>query len=245
MSFSPVEHLQGQTTVITGINGAVAQAVAKRLSQKGSTIIGLARRNLDQAQQFLNSLGPNNQVLQADVTQPLQVRQAIEQINACDILVNAAGGSVFVPHANTDLLTDDLFDSMLINNLRSNYTVIRTLLPLLKQSQQALIVNIGSTASYVGGSNLAYAAAKAGMDNLTRNLSRVIAPVRIISINPGGIETEFVKNRPENFYSQAKQSTPLGRLATPDDVAAAVESYATLIRFATGISVTLDGGKTV
>jgi NAD(P)-dependent dehydrogenase (short-subunit alcohol dehydrogenase family) len=92
---------------------------------------------------------------------------------------------------------------------------------------------------------MAYAAAKAGVDSLTRNLSRAIAPVRIVSISPGGVENDFVKNRSQDLLANAANTTPLARLATPDDVAAAIEAYATLIRFATGVTVTVDGGRSL
>jgi 3-oxoacyl-[acyl-carrier protein] reductase len=245
MSHHPIDDLNNQTAVITGANGSIAQATAKRLSMRGARIIGIVRQNQEQAQQFLNTLGPDNLALQADVTKNDQVQQAVQQIEHCDILVNAAGSSVFVPHAHVALLTDELFDSMLINNLRSVYTVIRNFLPLLQKSSQGLIVNIGSTAAHVGGSNMAYAAAKAGVDSLTRNLSRAIAPVRIISISPGGVENDFVKNRSQDLLANAANTTPLARLATPDDVAATIEAYATLIRFVTGVTVTVDGGRTL
>lgn len=245
MFHQPIDNLTNQTAVITGINGSIARATATRLSAQGARIIGIARQNLDQAQDFLNTLGHNNLALQADVTKNAEVAQAVQHIDRCDILVNCAGSSIFVPHANTELLTDDVFDSMLTTNLRSVYTVIRNFLPLLKMSSQGLVVNVGSTAAHVGGSNMAYAAAKAGVDSLTRNLSRAIAPVRIISVSPGGVETEFVKNRPRDFYLKAANTTPLGRVATPDDIAATIEAHATLIRFVTGITVIVDGGRTI
>lgn len=245
MSHQPIDNLSNQTAVITGINGSIAQATAKRLSARGARIVGIVRQNQEQARKFLDTLGSDHLVLQADVTKNDEVVQAVNQIDRCDILVNCAGGTVFVPHAHTELLTDNVFDSMLTTNLRSVYTVIRNFLPLLKKSSQGLIINVSSTAAHAGGSNMAYAAAKAGVDSLTRNLSRVIAPVRIVSVSPGGVETEFVKNRPSNFYSNAANTTPLGRVATPDDVAATIEAHATLIRFVTGVTVVVDGGRTI
>lgn len=245
MSHQPIDNLHNQTAVITGINGSIAQATALRLAHRGARIIGIARQNQDQAQKFLDTLGNNNLAVLADVTKNTEVAQATKQIDHCDILVNCAGSSVFVPHAHTDLLTDELFDSMLTVNLRSVYTVIRNFLPLLKKSSQGLVVNVGSTAAHAGGSNMAYAAAKAGVDSLTRNLSRAIAPVRVISVSPGGIDNDFVKNRSQELLTHAVKTTPLARLATADDVAATIEAYATTIRFATGITVTVDGGRTI
>jgi NAD(P)-dependent dehydrogenase (short-subunit alcohol dehydrogenase family) len=69
--------------------------------------------------------------------------------------------------------------------------------------------------------------------------------VRIVSISPGGVENDFVKNRSQDLLANAANTTPLARLATPNDVAAAIEAYATLIRFATGVTVTIDGGRSL
>lgn len=249
MNHSPITSLAGQTAVVTGFRGAIGHAVAMRLASKGCRIIGLVRNNNNEVQTKIDAL-PNQQLnhysLAVDITVSEQVQKIADQITSCDILINSAGATVSVPHSHTELLTDHLFDQMLTDNLRSVYTVTRTFLPLLKQSQDGLIVNIGSSvANGVGGSNIAYACAKAGVNSLTRNLSKVIAPVRIITISPGGVDTDFIKNRKDNHYEGAIARTPLARIATPDDVAGAVEAYATLVRFVTGECVTIDGGWSV
>lgn len=249
MSFEPLENLNGQTAVIAGATGGIGYATAKRLAARGARVVGLVRRNLESAQEKLNQL-PNNHLnhlaILADVTSKDQLVEARNQISQCDILVNATGSSVYIPHRRVDLMSDKIFDTMLTDNLRSQFSVIRTFLPLIMKSPTGFIVNLGSIASLgVGGSNIAYAAAKAGIDSLTRNLSMSILPARIINVSFAGVETDFIKNRPDDFYVTEKEHNPLGRCATVDDVATTIEAYATTIRFTTGVTVVVDGGKSL
>ena len=195
MSFEPLDNLNGQTAVIAGAMGGIGYATAQRLADRGARIIGLVRRNIETAQQRLDQL-PNShlkhRVILTDVTDRDQLSLARNQIDRCDILVNASGSSVHIPHFRIDLLSDKIFDNILTDNLRSQFSVIRTFLPLIKQSPSGLIVNLGSTAGTgTGGSNIAYAAAKAGIDSLTRNLSMAILPARIINVTFSGVETNF------------------------------------------------------
>lgn len=249
MSFEPLENLNGQTVVIAGALGGVGYATAQRLADRGARIVGLVRRNLENAQEKLDQL-PNAHLrhlaILADVTVKDQLNAARDQIDQCDILVNASGSSVHIPHFRIDLLSDKIFDTIITDNLRSQFSVIRTFLPLIKQSASGLIVNLGSTAGAgVGGSNIAYAAAKAGIDSLTRNLSMSILPARIINITFSGVETNFIKHRPDNFYHLEQEQNPLGRCATVEDIARTIEAYATVVRFTTGVNVVVDGGKSL
>ena len=249
MNFEPLDNLNGQTAVIAGAMGGVGYATAQRLAARGARIIGLVRREVETSQQRLDQL-PNNHLkhtaILADVTVKEQLTAARDQVEQCDILVNASGSSLYIPHSKLDLLNDKIFDTMLTNNLRSQFSMIRTFLPLIRKSPTGLIVNLGSTAGAgVGGSNLAYAAAKAGIDSLTRNLSRSILPTRIINVAFTGVETDFIKHRPDNFYELEKERNPMGRCVTVEDIARTIEAYATVIRFTTGGTVVVDGGKSL
>lgn len=246
MNFDPLDNLNGQTAVITGVCGGIGYATAVRLASRGARIVGLVRKDLESAQTKLNQL-PNPELkhlaLLADINHGVQLTDAANLIDRCDILVNSAGSSVFIPHYQVELLNDELFDEILINNLRSVFATIRTFVPLLKQSDTAVIINIGSvSATRGGGSNIAYAAAKAGVDSLTRNLAKSLAPIRVLSISPGAVDTTFVKNKPENLLENTTKRSILQRGATVDEVAMVVEMYTTMLRFNTGIIIPVDGG---
>jgi 3-oxoacyl-[acyl-carrier protein] reductase len=255
MTFKPLDSLAGQVVVITGAMGGIGYATAQRLAARGARIIGIVRRDLAEAQDKLNQL-PNADLghlaILADVTNKSQVIAAVKQVMAvagqCNMLVNTIGQTKRIPHDKLELLTDDFFDEVVQNNLRSYYTVIRSFAPLMRKSPEGLIVNIGSAAGQNAGngSNMAYCAAKAGIDSLTRNLSRVLAPnIRVVGVSPGALATKFVPNVAEGYYEGVVTGTPLKRVPTVEDVAATIEGVATLLRFVTGNVITVDGGRTL
>lgn len=253
--YKPLDHLTGQVAVITGVMGGIGFATALRLADRGARIIGIVRRDVEDAQIRLNSL-PNNHLnhcaILADVTDKSQVTDAVKKVMSvagqCNILINTHGQTHRIPHERVDLLTDDFFDDAVQKNLRSYFTVIRGFVPLMKKTPEGLIVNIGSAAGQNAGSgsNIAYCSAKAGIDALTRNLSRVLAPnIRVVGVSPGALATKFVPNITDEFYEGVVKGTPLRRVPEVEDVAATIEAVATLIRFVTGNVITVDGGRTL
>ena len=117
--------------------------------------------------------------------------------------------------------------------------------PLLKKSSHGLIVNISSASALHPrrGSNIAYAAAKAGLESMTKNLALAFAPgIRVISICPSAMNTGFLELSDE-FYEKEANDTPLKRIPLPDDVASVVEACATNMRFVTGNCFVVDGGR--
>jgi 3-oxoacyl-[acyl-carrier protein] reductase len=175
----------------------------------------------------LNELGDGHKAMLADVTNSEQLNFVASQLEQCDILINNAGASVPIDHRNLTSLTDEIFEKTVSVNLNGTFYTTRSFLPLLRKSPNALIINISSASSFrTGGSNIAYAAAKAGVDSLTRNLAKALAPIRVVSINAG-------------------MGTPLKRVVTVEDVASTVEALATTVRFTTGNNIILDGGRTL
>lgn len=255
MTYKPLDNLNTQVAVITGAMGGIGFATATRLANCGARIIGIVRKDLEDAQNKLNTLSNNHldhRAILADVNDKSQVSDAVKQVLAmagqCNILINTHGQTRRIPHERIELLTDDFFDEAVQKNLRSYFTVIRGFVPLMKRSPEGLIINIGSAAGQNAGSgsNLAYCSAKAGIDALTRNLSRVLAPdIRVVGISPGALATKFVPNITDQFYEGVVKGTPLRRVPKVEDVAATIEAVATLMRFVTGNVITVDGGRTL
>jgi len=106
-------------------------------------------------------------------------------------------------------------------NWRGQFAAIRAFAPMLKVSGDGLIVNISSIAALNGaGSNIAYGAAKAGIDVMGKSLAHALAPeVRVMTVSPGVVATGFVPGRGAEFNEKAAASTPLKRVATAEDVA--------------------------
>uniref|UniRef100_UPI0016416D40 SDR family NAD(P)-dependent oxidoreductase n=1 Tax=Burkholderia gladioli TaxID=28095 RepID=UPI0016416D40 len=119
---------------------------------------------------------------------------------------------------------------------------------LLAQSELpggGVVVNISSIAARTAmGSNLMYCASKAALDNLTMSMARALAPaIRVVSVSPGLVETEFVKAMDPAWRDEQADKTPLGRLAQPEEIAQAVLSAVRDLRFSTGCVLPVDGGR--
>ena len=125
--------------------------------------------------------------------------------------VNSAGSTVMVPAGDLDALTDEIFDQVTRTNLRGPFAVIRAFRPLLEKTPQGVVVNISSVSALTGvGSNLAYCAAKAGLDALTLALAKVLGPkIRILSVSPAAVDTDFVKGRDPARLRTIAETTPV------------------------------------
>jgi 3-oxoacyl-[acyl-carrier protein] reductase len=174
------------------------------------------------------------------------LRDAVSQkFGRLNILVNAAGFTKPVPHADLEALDDDLIDRMFQVNWRGQFATIRTFAPLLKASGDGLIVSISSIAALTGiGSSIAYCAAKAGIDVMTKSLARALAPdIRVLAVAPGVVDTAFVPGRGADFNEKVAAATPLKRVGQPEEIAAAILACATHLTFSTGTTIVVDGGR--
>lgn len=252
MSFDPTSRLDGKLAVIAGGLGAIGYASAQRLAALGATCVLMHRKGADAAERAAalpSAQGQPHCAIRADIVDTPSLQRAADEVRAthgrCDILVNSAGHTRPVPAADLDGLTDELIDELLRANFRGVFATIRAFAPLLKASGDGLVVNVSSIAGFTGvGSNLAYVAAKAGLDVVGDALAKALAPaVRVVSVSPGAVESAFVPGRGDDFKARMANTTPLGRIGSPEDVAAAIEALATTLRFVTGTRIVVDGGR--
>jgi 3-oxoacyl-[acyl-carrier protein] reductase len=247
--------MDGKVVLVVGGAGSIGAVSARRFAELGARV-AISHRDapeeLAAASDVVKSLpGEGHIALIADVarTETLKVlRLEIERrFGRLDVLVNAAGFTKPVPHADLDALDDDLIDRMFAVNWRGQFATIRTFAPLLKASGDGLIVSISSIAGTNGiGSSIAYCAAKAGIDVMTKSLARVLAPeVRVLAVAPGVVDTSFVPGRGADFNAKTTATTPLKRIATADDIASAIVACATQLGFATGTTFVVDGGRSL
>lgn len=244
--------LKDKVVLIVGGAGSIGAAAAMEFARGGAKLIITYRGPEFEAaaQAVLQALpGKDHLAFDADVadTKTLTVLrdEITNRYGRLDILINAAGFTKPVPHADLDALDDDLIDRMFEVNWRGQFATIRTFAPLLKSSGDGLIVSLSSIAGTNGiGSSIAYCAAKAGIDVMTKSLARVLAPqVRVLAVAPGVVDTAFVPNRGSDFNEKAASTTPMKRIGTVDDIAAAILSCATLLTFSTGTTIVVDGGR--
>jgi 3-oxoacyl-[acyl-carrier protein] reductase len=245
--------LEGKVALVVGGAGGIGAATSRMLADAGAqvAITHLDRPELaSAAADLIGTLsGSGHSAFPADVANTpslVELRDAIQQrYGRLDILINAAGFTKPVPHTDLDALDDELIDRMFAVNWRGQFATIRTFAPLLKASGDGLVVSISSIAAFTGvGSSIAYCAAKAGIDVMTKALARALAPeIRVLVVAPGVVDTGFVPGRNVDFNDKVAASTPLKRIATPDDIAAAIVACATHLGFSTGTTIVVDGGR--
>ena len=242
--------LAGQVAVVTGAAGGLGSAICRRLANAGAAVVVGFRRDEAAAASLVASLASGRHMAtRVDVTDSgalgRMAAQLADRYGSIDILVNCAGTTRFVPHADLDGLDDSLIDEIFRTNWRGPFATIRALKPLLAKEPGGLVVNISSIAAVTGvGSNVAYCASKAALNAMTISLARALAPaIRVVSVSPGLVDTEFVKGLDENWRREQASRTVLGRLASPEDVADAVFAVATSLRYSTGCIIPVDGGR--
>jgi 3-oxoacyl-[acyl-carrier protein] reductase len=247
--------LEAKVVLIVGGGGSIGAVTARQFAELGARV-AISHRDVPEeaaaAAKVVQSLhGEGHAALVADVAKTdtlISLRVEIERrFGRLDILINAAGFTKPVPHADLEALDDDLIDRMFIVNWRGQFATIRTFAPLLKASGDSLIVSISSIAGTNGiGSSIAYCAAKAGIDVMTKSLARVLAPeVRVLAVAPGVVDTNFVPGRGADFNAKTAATTPLKRIATAEDIASAILACATQLGFATGTTFVVDGGRSL
>ncbi|PWT93071.1 MAG: short-chain dehydrogenase [Proteobacteria bacterium] len=247
--------MNGKVVLVVGGGGSIGAVSARKFAELGARIAISHRDGPEEAAaaaKVVQTLpGEGHAALIADVSRTdtlTLLRAGVERhFGRLDVLVNAAGFTKPVPHADLDALDDELIDRMFAVNWRGQFATIRTFAPLLTASGDGLIVSISSIAGTNGiGSSIAYCAAKAGIDVMTKSLARVLAPeVRVLAVAPGVVDTSFVPGRGADFNAKTAATTPLKRIATADDIASAIVACATQLRFATGTTLVVDGGRSL
>jgi 3-oxoacyl-[acyl-carrier protein] reductase len=237
----------GNIVVVIGGQGGIGRKVAEQAHALGAIVISASRRGITVwGSDTSEMLQP---IPGLDLLDPASIRGFTEWIAAefshVDILVNTAGITKSVPLKDIELLDDATIDSVVTSNATGILRLIRDLTPCLQNGHLPVIVNVSSVAARTGvGSNIAYVGAKAAMDAMTVSLAKALAPkIRVLSVAPSALETDFAKGRTQDFIDRTIAATPLGRLATPTEVANSILCAARLLTATTGTTVFVDGGR--
>jgi 3-oxoacyl-[acyl-carrier protein] reductase len=242
--------LSGKVAVVTGGSGGIGSEICLALAQAGAAVVFTYNRGREAAEALHKRLpGTGHWAKQAAVDDSAGLKILAAEVESrngrCDVLVNCAGITRFVAHADLDALDDSLIDDIFRVNWRGAFAAVRAFRPLLRQSGAGLVVNISSIAGVTGmGSNVAYCASKAALDSMTKSLARALAPeIRVVSVSPGLVDTEFVRGLDQKWRDEQASRTPLRRLATPQEVGAAVLAVATVLGYSNGCIIPVDGGR--
>jgi 3-oxoacyl-[acyl-carrier protein] reductase len=241
--------LQGRVAVVTGGSSGIGAATVRRLAEAGASVVIGYNSGADRAAALAGELPGRHLALRIPMEDSAAIRDAAARVEAeygrCDVLVNSAGVTRAVPHADLDALDDASFDRILITNVRGPFSTIRAFAPLMKRGGDAVVVNVSSLSASTGlGSSIAYCASKAALDTMGMSLARVLGPeIRVISVSPAAVATDFVPGRGREGVERQAATTPLKTVAEADDVALAIMAAATHLRLTTGTAILVDGGR--
>jgi 3-oxoacyl-[acyl-carrier protein] reductase len=246
--------MTAKVVIVTGGSSGMGAATAAELGRRGWKVALTYSRDSKKAAQVASQCG-DAIALKGDVGHDADCRKVAAEVLArwgrIDALVNNAGTTKFVKHADLEGLSGDDILGIFRVNLVGPFQMIRACAPALKESHGS-IVNISSVAHLLGtGSSIAYAASKAALNTMSFSLARALGPeIRVNIVSPGYVRTPWqIEAQGEQGSLEAEQRyaavAPLKAAAEPQDVAEAVAFLVEGARRITGEILYVDAGMHV
>jgi NAD(P)-dependent dehydrogenase (short-subunit alcohol dehydrogenase family) len=243
--------LNGRRALVTGGSRGIGEAIAVGLAEAGADVALVARSTvaLEGVAAAIRGVGQRAVVIAADVTDLADVEaactRAIRELDGVDVLVNNAGGPLF--HAPNLEVRDEGWQHVIDLNLTSAFRFSQRIGRWMVDHGRGAIINITAPANKAWPAIAAYAAAKAGLDSLTKTLAAELAPfgVRVNAVAPGWVKTAINQGYvdDEHLAPLAVSAVPLGRWAEPEEITGAVVWLASdAASYVTGTVVPVDGG---
>lgn len=239
--------LAGQVAVVTGGSRGIGRSIAERLAEAGARVAVVARSE-DRARAVAAELpGEGHGGFACDVADSQAVDALVKAVEAelgpIDVLVNNAG----ITEDNLLLrLSDEDWDRVQDTNLKGAFHTTRAVTRGMMRRRSGRIINITSVVGLIGNKGqVNYAASKAGMIGMTKAVAKELASRGVLcnAVAPGFIETDMTAAMTEAAHEELSGQIPLGRLGSPDDVAAVVRFLAGPgAGYITGQVIVVDGG---
>lgn len=240
-------NLDGKTALITGATGGIGSAIARALHSQGAEVIlsGTRKGSLDE---LAHELSDRAHPIAADLSDKSSINSLVKQIgdistDGVDIVINNAG---IVRDNLLVRMKDEEWNQVLDINLFAGYKLTQGLMRGMMKRRWGRIIGISSVVGTTGNPGQAnYAAAKAGMIGFSKALAQEVA-TRGITVNviaPGMIQTAMTDDLNEEQSARLLSTIPLGRLGSPDEIAASVIYLASdEAAYVTGVTLHVNGG---
>lgn len=247
-----MSNLNNQITLVTGASRGIGRAIARTLAERGAIVIGTATTEKGAADiaADLQQFNPKNSGVVLDVANAEQSDAVLAQIEkeygAIGILVNNAG----ITRDNLAMrMKDEDFDAVIAANLRGVFRLSRGVMRGMMKARTGRIINVTSVVAQMGNPGQAnYAAAKAGVEGMSRSLAKELGS-RGITVNcvaPGFVETDMTAVLGDDAIKALSSQIPLARLGKPQDIANAVAFLASdEAAYITGHVLAVNGGMHV
>jgi 3-oxoacyl-[acyl-carrier protein] reductase len=241
--------LLNKKVFITGASSGIGAAAARLFAEEGADVIVSYHHDQSGAQntlEMVKSAGRQAWLCQMDARSPVAIARAVAQLpehfKRLDALILCHGKNVVTPF---DKIGEQEWNDVVDTNLSGPFFVVQALAPLLNDSGS--IVTVGSVAASTGNPNhIHYAAAKAGLVNLTKSLARALAPrLRVNCVAPGITLTPMGADTVESLPADyAQKKLLVQRYATPDEIARCIVFVASPVTgFMTGATIDINGGR--
>ena len=233
--------LEGKTALVTGASRGIGRAIAAELGSAGASVVLSYLSGAEEAEALAKEIG--GRAVRADVSDAASAQALVEEAGDVDVLVNNAG---VTRDGLLVRMSDEDWSTVLETNLASCFYTCRAAVRGMMKRRAGSIVNISSIVGLHGNwGQTNYAASKAGIIGFTKALARELGSrnVRANIVVPGYVKTRLTDVLPEEATGAMLDSTPLGRLGDPEDVAGAVRFLSSEeASFITGAVLLVDGG---
>lgn len=241
--------LSGKSALVTGASGGIGGAIARTLARQGA-IVGLSGTQVSALEAVAADIGGSARVIPADLASDggaeTLVRDAESQLNGLDIVVSNAG---VTRDGLVMRMSDEDWRTVLDVNLGAAFRLTRAALRGMMKKRWGRFIGITSVVGVTGNpGQVNYAASKAGLIGMFKALAQEVATRGITAncVAPGFIETDMTATLPEDRQKAILDRIPMGRLGTPEDVAACVGYLASAeAAYITGQTFHVNGGMTM
>ena len=242
--------LKGKVAVVTGASRGIGKAIAKKLAERGATVIINFNGSEAKAQEVMDEIkemGGNAEIVQCNVADfaacEAFLKEVVDKFGRIDILVNNAG---ITKDGLLMRMSEEDFGKVIDTNLKGTFNCMRFVSRQMMKQKSGRIINMSSVVGVCGNAGqVNYAASKAGVIGMTKSAAKELATrgITVNAIAPGFIETDMTNVLSDKVKEESVKQIPMGCFGQAEDIAAAVAFLASdEARYITGQVLHVDGG---